>query len=667
MRSFALLSLAIVVVIGVVVGVFLRSTVRDRAIDDAVRTAQVAVGVGVLPLLTVDDIDRSFVPLDPARVEEIDAALSGSLAPNGITRIKVWNRQHWIVYSDNPRLVGRWFAGTELLERTFDGELTSEVTDLTAPEEREEREFGELLSVYVPLRGSDDGRLSVAGDDEIIGAFEIYLPYAPIAAAIDRDTLELYVVLAGGLLVLYLVLFRIVGRAARTITRQGDENLRRATTDELTGLANRERFQDRLAELVGLPADSVSLLLFDVDGFQRINDTLGHDRGDEVIRCLAERLVAGVRGGDMVARLGGDEFGIILNGADGGLHETIARRLLRTLDDPVVIDGIALDVRCSVGMSRFPEHGRTASELLRRADIAMYAAKRDQTVLEEFEPELDHYSADALELVGDVRAGITRGDFWLAYQSQVAIDTGAVVGFEALVRWKHATRGNIAPGAFMPTLETLPACRELTDHLLAMAVAQLGRWRAAGHDVSVAVNLSPRDAADRALPGYVAGLLDQHRVVPSALHLELTEGTALANPTLTRDVLGGLRQLGCHVAIDDFGTGFASLSYLTSLPITALKIDRSFVSELVSSDRGAAIVRHSIELGHSLGLTVIAEGVEDAVTLDALAALGCDVAQGFHLSRPVPATDVGLDAPAGALADAPEAARTDLSAPGGAA
>ena len=653
--TFALLSLAIIIVIGVVVGLVLRETVRDRAIVDAARTAEVAAGVGVLPVLDPADLDRSFLPLDPDRLASIDRSLGATLSPNGIVRIKVWNRQHWLVYSDNPNLIGRWFAGSELLEASFDGDVTSEITDLTAPEEREERDFGELLSVYVPLRVDEVGNFTNLDSGEVVGAFEIYLPYAPIAAQINRDTARLGVALAGGLLLLYVVLYRIVARAARTIRRQGDENLRRATRDELTGLANRERFQQHLVEVIDRRSreegGTVSLLLFDIDGFQTINDTLGHDSGDEVIQQIAMRLSAAVRPVDVVARLGGDEFGVIVDGAEPGeTHRTVAERLVRTLSEPVDVGGIALDVNCSVGVSRFPDDGATAADLLRHADIAMYSAKREQTVIEIFEPALDHFSADSLSLVGDVRASITDDDFWLAYQPQVAFDTGAVVGYEALVRWDHPQRGFVPAGRFIPVLETLPACRELTNHVLGLAVVQLAMWSAQGFRPSVAVNLSARDASDMQLPVFVAALLDEFEIDPHQLHLELTETTVLANPDRTRVVLERLRLLGCTLAIDDFGTGYASMSHLRTLPVTCLKIDRSFVEGVGNDQRSTALVQHSIDLGHALGMSVVAEGIETAEVYDRLQAMGCDLAQGYFISKPMPADELVVPTTVGGVA-----------------
>ncbi len=641
--TFALLSLAIVLAIGVLVGLFLRHTVRERVITDAARTAEIAVGVGVIPVLEPDDLAQSFVPLSNERVAEIERALGPSLSPNGIVRLKVWNLEHWLVYSDNPKLVGRWFAGTEPLEAAFDGDVSSEITDLSAPEEREERQFGELLSVYVPLR-VDDGQFTADPSGDVVGAFEIYLPYEPIAAQIRQDTTQLFLALGAGLTVLYLALYRIVARASRTIREQGAENLRRASRDELTGLVNRERFQQDLADIIERrrsDGGSVDLLLFDVDGFQTINDTLGHDRGDVVLCRIADRLRANVRACDVVARLGGDEFGVIVDGHGPGEASTsMANRLLATLGKPVELDGIQLDVRCSVGISRFPHDGETPTGLLRRADIAMYAAKRNHRVLAVFEPGLDHFSADALALVGDVRNGIARGEFWLAYQPQIEVDGGELLGYEALIRWQHPQRGFVPPDAFIPALEALPACRELTDHVISLAIRQMADWRASGFEPTVAINLSARDTVDTALITHVAATLAEHDIEPAQLHLELTEGAALANPIETARVLKELRDLGCEIAIDDFGTGFASVSYLMSLPVTCLKIDRSFVERILDDVRSEAVVRHSIELGHALGMTVVAEGVESDAVLGLLGVMGCDVAQGYLIDRPRPAGEI---------------------------
>lgn len=639
---FGIVAFVAVVAIGVILGLTLQRTVRNRSITDAARTGEVAANIGVRPLLEMDDLTQSFVPLSAERLAELDQSLGQSLSPDGIVRVKVWNRQHWLVYSDNSALVARWFAGSDELERSFNGEITSEITDLTAPEEREEREFGELLAVYVPLRVGADGAFTSEADGEILGAFEIYLPFAPIAAQIRQDTIRLWWVLGGGLLILYLSLFQLVARASRRMREQQEQNIRQATTDDLTGLGNRELFLSHLDDVLTSRSDPqpVTMLLLDLDGFQNVNDALGHEWGDQVLQAVAERLRDRVRDSDVVARLGGDEFAIVVSNDEAVDVAALVERFLAALELPVVIDGLQLDVHCSVGVSQYPTHGATANALLQKADVAMYAAKKNQSVWALYEPDLDHFTAGALELVSEVRDGIADGQFSLAYQPQLAVDTGELLGFEGLVRWVHPERGRVFPDEFIGAVESLPICRELTDHLLGLAVAQLAEWQAMGLYCHISVNLSARDASDPKLPETIERLLTHHGVDVKWLEVELTESTLLANADQTRAVLGELRELGLEIAIDDYGTGYASLSYLASLPVTGLKVDQSFVMHMDTDPQAAAIVRHSIDLGHSLGMTVVAEGIETAEVAQLLSELGCDVAQGYAIARPMPAADV---------------------------
>jgi predicted signal transduction protein with EAL and GGDEF domain len=287
------LSLILVVVLGVVLAAVLRTTVQERAVTDAIRTAEVAAGIGIIPVLQPADLTSDFVPLTPERVADLDAALSTALTSNGIVRLKVWNRQHWLVYSDNAELRRRWFPGNDLLEDSFAGRVTSEITDLSAPEEFEERDFGQLLAVYVPLRVDEQGELD-ATEGEVVGSFEIYLPYAPIAASIAQDTRELYIALALGLGLLYVGLYQLVSRASRRIRRQSEENHHLATHDALTDLPNRRQFQERTDAAIAADrrdGHTTAVLLVDLDRFKELNDAIGHASGDVLLTQIGGRLV----------------------------------------------------------------------------------------------------------------------------------------------------------------------------------------------------------------------------------------------------------------------------------------------------------------------------------------------------------------------------------------
>ena len=634
----AVLSAVLFIALGLLLGAALHRSVRERAVDNAVNTGMVATDVGIRPLIRPDDLDRDFAPLEPERLDELDEALSGTQSDSGIVRFKLWNRQHWVVYSDEQDLRGRWFPSTDLLDESLDGRLGSEITDLDAPEERGEQDLGALLAVYVPLRDDASG--------EVIGAFEVYLPWSPVAAAIAEDSRDLDLALGAGLLVLYAALYRLVASATRRLQRQTEENLRQATHDGLTGLPNRDLFTDRLENalaIAGRQGTGLAVVLLDLDRFKEINDALGHASGDEILCELAQRLQQRLRAGDTVARLGGDEFGLLLpTVATDADAVAVAADLQDLMDEPFMVNGMAVHLAASFGVACYPDHGLDAGELVRHADVARYAAKATNTVIEVYGPQFDLHCAERLELAAEVRRALDEDELELWYQPKMDLIDGHIVGVEALLRWSHPTRGIVAPGLFMPVVETTELVRSVTAFVLQEAVAQCARWKLDGRDLIVAVNLPARIAHDLRLPGQVADLLARHHLPASALECELTESAVLDHPGRARQVLSELDRLGVHLSIDDFGTGYASVAYLTDLPIHALKIDQSFVQDVLDDGDGAAIVRFSTDLARRLGLQVVAEGVETREVLAAVADLGCDMAQGFLLTKPIPAA--GLEA-----------------------
>jgi diguanylate cyclase (GGDEF)-like protein len=417
-----------------------------------------------------------------------------------------------------------------------------------------------------------------------------------------------------------------------------------ALHDMLTGLPNRTMFQERLREAIDhaeQEGTSLAVMIMDLDHFKEINDTLGHHYGDLLLQEIGPRLSGVLRPGDLMARLGGDEFGVVLPElADDHVAIRVAERLMEEMEQPVVVEGVALDVSASIGIAAFPMHSQDVETLLRRADVAMYAAKDSGGGYEVYSPALDKHSPSRLTLIGQVRPAIDNDEFMLHYQPKARLSDGRVVGVEALIRWNHPERGLVPPDEFIPLVERTVLLRPLTQYVLNEALRQWHVWSRAGMQLEMAVNLSPRSLLDPQLPDLVAELLERWEVPPRFLTLELTESFVMSDSGRSLGVLAGLSEVGVMLSIDDFGTGYSSLSYLKRLPIGEIKIDRSFVMNMDENANDAMIVRATTELGRNLGLRVVAEGVETRSAWDQLVAMRCDIAQGYYLSRPIPAQDI---------------------------
>jgi len=435
---------------------------------------------------------------------------------------------------------------------------------------------------------------------------------------------------------------RLIGTALDVTARhEMEEALRHQTRhDALTGLPNRALLHERVAAALGDAPNApgpLALLLLDLDRFKEVNDTFGHEQGDDLLRAVADRLRGAVRSGDTVARLGGDEFAVLLPGADVAGAARVAADIRAALDTPLRVEGQALQVGVSVGIALGPVHGADGPTLLRHADVAMYAAKHGRMGHAVYEQAWDRQGAERLARIGELRAAIEEGALLLHYQPQVDLASGRVRGVEALVRWPHPERGLIPPDAFIPLAEQTGLIAPLTEWVLAEAIRQCREWQRAGVPLTISVNLSMWNLHDPALPDRVAALLREHDVRPAWLRLELTESALMVDTARTMDVLTRLAALGVRLAVDDFGSGYSSLAYLKRLPVDELKIDKGFVRELATDATDAAIVASTVALGHALGLRVVAEGIEDRAACDRLAGMGCDVAQGYYLSRPLPA------------------------------
>ena len=474
-------------------------------------------------------------------------------------------------------------------------------------------------SVLGPLRKLSDGALRMCDGDY----------RQPIAVARPRELAELATSL---------------NRMRASFAAREDQVVRLAYEDGLTGLPNRARLLERAeAALRQARAEKspLAVMLLDLNRFKQVNDTLGHAAGDEVLKLVAARIRSAVRPADTIARFGGDEFAIALPGADLEIARSVARAINRALGSSIEVGGESIDTGASIGIAAFPEHGSDIDTLLRCADIAMYAAKRNHASYALYDLSHEVVRREHLSLLGELRRAVEESQLRAFYQPKVDIASNRVTGAEALVRWRHPTRGMLAPGEFLPYAEQTGYIRVLTRWMLAVTVRQCGAWAAAGMPLQIAVNISARDltARDRDgnddLPRRLGDLLRQHAVPPHLICLEITESGVMEDPEHALAVLHDLHALGVSLAIDDFGTGFSSMSYLKRLPVHELKIDRSFVKDIATSPKDESIVRSMTQLAHSLGLKVVAEGVEDDATLDRLRAIDCDIAQGYLIARPM--------------------------------
>lgn len=431
--------------------------------------------------------------------------------------------------------------------------------------------------------------------------------------------------------------------AMHLFTQSAARHAYAATHDQLTGLGNRgqlHRDLDRsLAAALEEGVSGPGLILLDLDHFKDINDTLGHPVGDKVLQNVAQRLQQSIPEDASVHRLGGDEFAVVHQG-DVVASQALARDLLESLSEPVPVDGLELLIRASAGLAVAPDHGDDTSELMKNADIALYHAKLERDRISVFSPELDVNSVERLRLLADLRAAIETRALYLEYQPQFDLATGKVVGVEALVRWNHEEHGLIRADDFIPLAENSGLIFPLTTFVFDEAFSQLARWRERGHKIRLAVNVSARHLSDLALPDQVATAAIAHGLPMSCLVLEVTETAILSDPARADVVLRTLRSRGVEISIDDYGTGHASLSYLKRLRIDELKVDRSFVSTIHTDSHDLIIVRSTIALALDLGLRVVAEGIEDQQTADALQGFGKVIGQGFHLARPMSAASI---------------------------
>ncbi len=417
-----------------------------------------------------------------------------------------------------------------------------------------------------------------------------------------------------------------------------------AMHDDLTGLANRSLFFKRLRSTIEQSADqenAFSVLLLDLDRFKEVNDTLGHPIGDRLLQAIAKKLVALKPEIATLARFGGDEFGILLpDSGDDTVAVELSETIIETLCKPFELDGISLEVGASIGIARYPDHGTEASDLVQRADVAMYAAKQTQSGFAFYDAEEDRNSVRHLTLTGDLRRAVQENQLFLHFQPKIRMRGGKLIGVEALVRWNHPEHGFIPPDEFIDHAEQTGLTAPLTDWVLNAALRQWSTWQRQGLELDMAVNLSPRMLHFGDIVGMIGRRLEKWQMPAERLVIEITENALMIDPQRSSETVAALRKMGVRIAIDDFGTGYSSLSLLKELAAEELKIDKSFVMELTENENDRTIVESTIAMAHNLGLTVVAEGIESEDALVLLRRMGCDVGQGFHIGRPMAPADV---------------------------
>ncbi|WP_347058196.1 bifunctional diguanylate cyclase/phosphodiesterase [Blastococcus sp. HT6-30] len=587
----------------------------ERANAAQVSVAEV-IAAGVLqPQLDADGLTAGRLTTE--EIEGLRAAMSGLRRDGQVLGVSVWGPDGTLLHQDPAATSSEALVSAAALARATAGESWSEHARLA--------DGRPVLRVFVPLEVGADTAASTAVLAEIVTSHK-----APMQAEEDRlrrqqiTTVLLFVLLVTGL----------VWWRQRLLRRE-----RHARHDPLTGLLNRRALHEEAPSVLAeaMPLAPVALLLIDLARFKMVNDTLGHAAGDLLLAQVAGALKRAVRRGDLVVRLGGDEFAILLADLRGVVTaQARAEQLLRHLQETAfTVQGIDLSVDASIGVALAPDHGRQVPELLQRADVAMYQAKRAHSGVVLYEASTDQHTVGELALVTEVRRALDRDEFVLHYQPKISLCDRRVTGVEALVRWQHPTRGLLSPGEFLPVMEASGLMKPLTQRVLRQAVHQAASWRRAGMPLKVAVNIGPRELLQPDLPARVLATLLGAELPASLLELEITETAVMANPKRAAFILTQLQARGIQVSIDDFGAGYTSLAFLRMLPVTTLKIDRTLVSHILDCPEDEAVTQAVINLAHRLGLAVVAEGPESDAVLDRLAALGCDQAQGYAISEPL--------------------------------
>jgi diguanylate cyclase (GGDEF)-like protein len=628
--EFGAISLLPMILLGVFLAQTLGTQARERAVGSARAEARLVSDLA-LRRVVGDKLDPRDAGTTEAQIE-LDRSVASTRAGTDIARLTIRDRTGVVVWADDRLDVGNDKPPSAAHDALL-GNSVSRIVDLSENPESDDASLGRVLQVFVPLRSAPDAPAT--------GTAEVWMPYGGIARQVEEDTRTLYLAIGFGLLLVWASIMAVVAGASQRLRRQAAEKEEQALSDDLTGLPNRTMFSSLVERTISSNSRRKRMgvvMLMDLDRFKDVNDTLGHHNGDLLLQRIGSRLHSVLRETETVARLGGDEFAILLpEVADRQSVVPVVRRVLKVLEEPVVVGGLALQCEGSVGIAVFPEHGRTVDSVMRAADVAMYMAKENRSGYEFYDAKRHEHRHDAgrLALIGELRRAMDETELVLYYQPKVNMQTGRAEGVEALARWHHPERGLLPPDEFIPLAERSNLLRPMTLYLLDSALRQANAWRSRGIEVSVSVNLSMQNLIDLRLPNDLARLLTSWRLPPGSLELEITESTIMADHRRAMTILTRLSKMGVALSVDDFGTGYSSLAYLQNLPVDFIKIDKSFCMSMGEDAGNATIVQSTIDLGHNLGLKVVAEGVETQEAYTTLAALGCDYAQGFYLSRPL--------------------------------
>ena len=621
---YALASLVLVGLLGLALAASYRTEARHRGVAEGRSEALLVAETAVEPILDGRPLGQH---LSQTETDQLDRLVVGAVRTHNILRFRLRDLRGDVVFSDD----GSGFGG-EPEDEAVDaahGEIVARLTHLNSDSDDKGPIGPAAVEVYLPL--------SAGVPPHRVGVMEIYLPYAPIDIDVSAGLHELYRDLAIGLGILYVILFLLSVSLSRGLRQQVTRNKFLAEHDILTDLPNRALFHQRagaaVTDAVGTRSHS-ALAIVDLDRFKEINDTLGHHSGDELLTKLAERLAAFIRPEDAVARLGGDEFGVILCDVSDPLE--ILRRLRTVIENDVEVSGLPLSTESSIGYVVIPDDGTDVDELLQRADVALYVAKAQHAGVVRYDPAHDHYDAANLELIADLRQAIDGDQLVLYYQPKMTLPGGELDGIEALVRWQHPTLGLLYPDRFLPLAEQTDLIEKLTRWVINRALGDMATLDDHLRRLALSVNVSARNICHPEFAVGVLAALDTYGFPEGRFTLEITETALLVDPGRAAKTLAELAARNVKVSIDDFGIGQTSLSFLSSLPVDELKIDKGFVTDMTANAGHAAIVRSIVDLGHNLMMRVVAEGVETDDVLDALCASGCDMAQGYLFARPMP-------------------------------